>query len=214
MHPDILLFDEPTSALDPTMVSEVLSVMKGLAEQGLTMLVVTHEMRFAREASSRVFYMDRGECWEAGPPEQIFEHPQRKETHDFIFRVRSWQWDIDSLDYDFPGMVASLESFCARQFFGRRLTNACQVVVEELVGQLLVPAARAHDLSDPAIGITLSAAEGGEGCTLDLRYDKVMSACGTDPLDVQEDDLSARIVAGYSKRQPTDQPGHASYLIG
>ena len=64
MDPDILLFDEPTSALDPTMVSEVLSVMKGLASRGLTMLVVTHEMRFARDVSNRVFYMDRGELWE------------------------------------------------------------------------------------------------------------------------------------------------------
>ena len=72
MDPEILLFDEPTSALDPTMVSEVLSVMKDLASRGLTMVVVTHEMRFARDASTRVFYMDRGELWEEGSPEQIF----------------------------------------------------------------------------------------------------------------------------------------------
>ena len=75
MNPDILLFDEPTSALDPQMVSEVLTVMKNLVARGLTMLVVTHEMRFAREASTRVFYMDRGEVWEAGPPSRYSSTP-------------------------------------------------------------------------------------------------------------------------------------------
>ena len=72
MNPKILLFDEPTSALDPQMVSEVLSVITSLAERGLTMLIVTHEMRFARDASSRVFYMDQGELWESGTPKQIY----------------------------------------------------------------------------------------------------------------------------------------------
>lgn len=168
MNPDILLFDEPTSALDPTMVSEVLSVMKNLAAQGLTMLVVTHEMRFARDASTRVFYMDRGELWEAGPPEQIFEHPQRQETYDFIFRVRSWEWSIQDVDYDYHAMMGSLETFCKRQFLGRKLANECQLVVEEIVSQLLVPLALKHGLSNPAVKIAISVAEGGESARLEV----------------------------------------------
>ena len=75
MHPKIILFDEPTSALDPTMVSEVLSVINNLAKTGLTMLIVTHEMRLARDVSSRIFFMDQGGICEDGPPDQIFGHP-------------------------------------------------------------------------------------------------------------------------------------------
>ena len=170
MDPKILLFDEPTSALDPTMVSEVLSVMKGLAERGLTMLVVTHEMRFAREASTRVFYMDRGELWEAGPPAQIFEHPQREETYNFIFRVRGWDWEIRDLDYDYHAMMGSLDAFCARQFLGRRIANACQLAVEETVTQVLVPGARKHGLEDPKTTLRISVAEGGERAQFEIDY--------------------------------------------
>lgn len=108
MHPEIMLFDEPTSALDPAMVSEVLSVMKDLASDGLTMLVVTHEMSFARNVSSRVFYMDKGEVWEAGTPEQVFDHPQRPETYSFVFSVRSWEWELTYPDSDHPAMEGSL----------------------------------------------------------------------------------------------------------
>ena len=149
LNPGILLFDEPTSALDPTLVSEVLAVMKNLSAWGLTMLVVTHEMRFAREASTRVFYMDRGELWEAGPPEQIFEHPKRQETHDFISRVRSWEWEIRTIEYDYPAMVASLQEFCARQFLGKRITAACELVIEEITSRFLIPAARKLEVDDP-----------------------------------------------------------------
>lgn len=87
MDPDIMLFDEPTSALDPEMVGEVLQVMKQLAADGMTMVVVTHEMGFAREVSDRVIFMDGGYIVEEGPPEQIFEHPQNPRTIDFLNKV-------------------------------------------------------------------------------------------------------------------------------
>ncbi|SHJ00302.1 amino acid ABC transporter ATP-binding protein [Parasporobacterium paucivorans] len=86
MKPDVLLFDEPTSALDPQMVGEVLSVMRTLAAEGLTMIVVTHEMAFAKEVSNHVVYMHDGLIWEEGPPEQIFVNPLRQETKDFLSR--------------------------------------------------------------------------------------------------------------------------------
>ena len=88
MDPEVLLFDEPTSALDPEMVGEVLSVMKALAESGMTMLVVTHEMAFARDVSHRVVYMNNGVICEQGTPDQIFNHPARLETVDFLSRFR------------------------------------------------------------------------------------------------------------------------------
>ncbi len=86
MNPEILLFDEPTSALDPEMVGEVLSVMQALAHEGMTMLVVTHEMAFAKDVSNRVVYMKEGIICEDGSPQQIFENPQRQETKDFLSR--------------------------------------------------------------------------------------------------------------------------------
>ncbi len=88
MDPEVLLFDEPTSALDPEMVGEVLSVMRDLAKSGMTMLVVTHEMAFARDVSRRVVYMNDGVICEQGSPEQIFSEPQKAETRDFLARFR------------------------------------------------------------------------------------------------------------------------------
>ena len=87
MNPDVMLFDEPTSALDPEMVGEVLSVMKELAEGGMTMIVVTHEMGFARDVADRVILMADGVIAEQGAPEEIFEHPQVKRTQDFLAAV-------------------------------------------------------------------------------------------------------------------------------
>ena len=89
MNPEVLLFDEPTSALDPEMVGEVLSVMQQLANEGMTMLVVTHEMAFARDVSSRVVYMNQGVICEEGTPEQIFGNPQKQETKEFLARFRN-----------------------------------------------------------------------------------------------------------------------------
>ena len=87
MNPDIILFDEPTSALDPEMVGEVLAIMKELAASGMTMIVVTHEMGFAREVANRVFFMDGGGILEEGTPEQIFDHPQEERTKTFLSKV-------------------------------------------------------------------------------------------------------------------------------
>ncbi len=87
MEPDVMLFDEPTSALDPEMVGEVLKVMKKLAEAGLTMLIVTHEMEFAREVADRVVFMDKGVIEEEGPPEQIFNNPVKERTREFLKRT-------------------------------------------------------------------------------------------------------------------------------
>ncbi len=88
MDPEVLLFDEPTSALDPEMVGEVLTVMQDLAREGMTMLVVTHEMAFARDVSTRVVYMNSGVICEQGAPAELFGNPQKQETRDFLARFR------------------------------------------------------------------------------------------------------------------------------
>lgn len=87
MDPDVMLFDEPTSALDPEMVGEVLNVMKELAKEGMTMVVVTHEMGFAREVGNRILFMDKGNIMEEGTPEEIFSNPKNPRTIDFLSKV-------------------------------------------------------------------------------------------------------------------------------
>ena len=87
MNPEVMLFDEPTSALDPEMVGEVLQLMKDLADEGMTMVVVTHEMGFAKEIASKVIFMDQGVIAEAGTPEQIFNNPQNERTKEFLSKV-------------------------------------------------------------------------------------------------------------------------------
>lgn len=87
MQPDVMLFDEPTSALDPEMVGEVLQVMKDLAKEGMTMVIVTHEMGFAKEVGDRILFMDEGVVMEEGLPQELFEHPQNPRTCDFLSKV-------------------------------------------------------------------------------------------------------------------------------
>jgi polar amino acid transport system ATP-binding protein len=87
MNPQVILFDEPTSALDPEMVGEVLQVMKELADEGMTMVVVTHEMGFAREVGNRVLFMDEGKIVEQGTPEEVFDHPKHPRLQDFLSKV-------------------------------------------------------------------------------------------------------------------------------
>ncbi len=87
MHPKIMLFDEPTSALDPEMVNEVLDVMKNLAESGMTMMVVTHEMGFARQVADRVLFMDEGRIIEQGSPDEVFNHPKEDRTREFLSKI-------------------------------------------------------------------------------------------------------------------------------
>lgn len=131
MEPEILLFDEPTSALDPTMVSEVLGVMTRLAREGMTMIVVTHEMRFARQVSSRVLFFSDGVIYEEGAPDQLFEHPCRERTRQFIRQIHETTFLIESEQFDWYAMTAQMEQFCQHYNLSRRLTDAARHVVEE-----------------------------------------------------------------------------------
>lgn len=138
MKPEILLFDEPTSALDPTMVGEVLSVIKRLADEGLTMLIVTHEMNFAKNVSNRIFYMDEGVIYEDGTPRQIFENPAKEKTRRFIRQLKVLSEVIDKTGFDFPAINSSLELFGRKQMMSQKQIYIMQLVFEELVMQKLV----------------------------------------------------------------------------
>ena len=185
MRPDIVLFDEPTSALDPTMVGEVLSVIRRLAEEGLTMMIVTHEMKFARDVSSRVFYMDQGVIYEEGPPEQIFDAPRREKTRAFIRRLKTCPFRITSGDFDFYRLNTQLEEFGRKQSLSQKQIMGLQLVVEELVLQTLLP--RTRDIEG-------GAAWSEETGVLELRLD--YGGAAFDPMAGVADDLSLRILRG------------------
>lgn len=133
MEPEIILFDEPTSALDPTMVSEVLAVIRRLAKEGMTMAIVTHEMDFARDVSNRVFYMDEGIIYEESTPQQIFDHPQKEKTRVFINRIRSFSYHIGTPDYDLYAMNGEIENFCEKHVISKETRNKVLLLVEEIL---------------------------------------------------------------------------------
>jgi polar amino acid transport system substrate-binding protein len=131
MEPEILLFDEPTSALDPTMVSEVLGVMTRLARQGMTMIVVTHEMRFARQVSSRVLFFADGVVYEDGTPDQLFDNPQRERTQKFIKQIHETTFLIESEHFDWFAMVAQMEQFCQHYNLSSQQIDSVSHVIDE-----------------------------------------------------------------------------------
>ena len=124
MHPEVILFDEPTSALDPTMVGEVLSVMRQLAAEGMTMLIVTHEMKFARDISTRIFFMYDGYIHEDGTPQQIFNAPKHSATKAFVQRIRKEVFEVDNEDFDFLGMETRINLFCIKYNIAARKDRA------------------------------------------------------------------------------------------
>ena len=136
MHPEVILFDEPTSALDPTMVGEVLSVIRALAKEGLTMLIVTHEMRFARDVSTRIFFMNEGVIYEDGSPEQIFEHPVRSATKAFVNRIQKLVYEIDSDEFDYLQIHTGLNQFCFKYNLSEKADHAYALIKEMLFEHL------------------------------------------------------------------------------
>ena len=136
MHPEVILFDEPTSALDPTMVGEVLSVIRQLAKDGLTMLIVTHEMRFARDVSTRIFFMNEGIIYEDGSPEQIFEHPRRSATKAFVNRIQKLVYEIDGEEFDYLQIHTGLSQFFIKYNLTEKIDKAYGITKEMLFEHL------------------------------------------------------------------------------
>ncbi len=190
MEPEIILFDEPTSALDPTMVSEVLAVIRKLAREGMTMAIVTHEMDFARDVSHRVFYMDQGLIYEEGTPQQIFNDPQKDRTRVFINRIRSLTRHITTSDFDLYALNSEIDIFCERHDLSRQARNNVQLLVEEVL-ELHRPR-----LSAGPLDLTISYSE--KAGTLELLLDS--EAVGGDPLEpgAEDDGLALLVIRGFS----------------
>jgi len=137
MKPEIILFDEPTSALDPTMVGEVLSVIRQLAQQGMTMAIVTHEMQFAKDVSSRIFFMYDGIIYENDTPDVIFDKPKLPVTTAFINKIRGINVHVTSRDFDLLGLKVSVEQFCMKYAVDKEVIEKTNTVIEEMMLNVL-----------------------------------------------------------------------------
>ncbi|MDO4938692.1 MAG: amino acid ABC transporter ATP-binding protein [Lachnospiraceae bacterium] len=138
MNPEVILFDEPTSALDPTMVGEVHAVIKSLAEQGHTMMLVTHDMSFAEKVANRVFFLADGGLYEEGTPEEIFHNPQREKTKAFILRLRDFHMEIDTPQYDFLTMYTQFDMFALKNAVAGEVSQKIKAILEELCFGILI----------------------------------------------------------------------------
>ncbi len=186
MDPEVILFDEPTSALDPTMVGEVQAVIRDLAVSGKTMIIVTHEMNFARQISSRVLYMDEGGVYEDGSPEQIFENPKREKTRTFIRKLKVLELDIRSRDYDFKGAVTRVERYCYKNHIDHGICLRIEAVVEELCQRILL-----GHCSNPAIRVHIEYSETLGKTEMNVAY----KGEPFNPADT-EDELAYKLLSG------------------
>lgn len=186
MKPEIILFDEPTSALDPTMVSEVLSVIRSLAAQGMTMAIVTHEMKFARDVSSRIFFMYDGVIYEEGTPEEIFTAPRKPVTQAFINRMRSVESDINLEGLDIYQLQGEISAFCFKYGVDADVVSRTVLAVEEILCNLIRPKGKAKvkvEYSENKYSLYLQVARLG----------------GDEPILEGGDELSRQIVEGLSE---------------
>ena len=203
MDPEIILFDEPTSALDPSMVGEVQSVIRDLAQSGKTMMIVTHDMRFARSIATRVFYMDEGGIYEDGTPEQIFEHPQKEKTRRFIRSIKVLEFEIDSPDFDFPEAGTKINHYCNKNQVPHKLGYRLQLAFEELIRQILLP------VLDPAnIHVTIEYAAVDEKVTFTAKY----SGDRFDPAD-SENTLSYTLLNKMAAIEYSYEPGEQANVV-
>ncbi|MCR4656917.1 MAG: amino acid ABC transporter ATP-binding protein [Lachnospiraceae bacterium] len=178
MDPDVIMLDEPTSALDPTMVGEVQTVIRDLSQTGKTMMIVTHEMSFARAICNRVFYMDQGGIYEDGSPEQVFDNPEKELTRRFIRGLKVLELKIDGVDHDFPHMSSEISTYCLQNDIPVSLKNRIQLIFEELVQQILMPV-----LDKPHIRMTVEYSEAEGLVKLMFLY----NGAHFDPADTEND---------------------------
>lgn len=192
MKPEILLMDEPTSALDPKMVSEVLAVIRKLAQEGMTMMIVTHEMNFARNISTRVFYMDEKGIYEDGTPQQIFENPQRPKTKEFIYKTHTYNQIIDRKAFDPYALWAGVENFLKEHFLPEKRIRAALLLCEELLYQLLFKRLSAE--TEP-LQFSLEYSETRDTVRITFSSPQISGELE----DGSEDELAMNIIRGYAK---------------
>ena len=138
MEPEVMLFDEPTSALDPTMVDEVETVIKRLVDSGMTSIIVTHEMRFARNIASNILFLAEGGVYEEGSPDQIFDNPQKNLTRRFIYRSRMYEEALNKTDIDIYELCSRIRQYAIAYGLTRKQSKGIEYFCEELIYPLIM----------------------------------------------------------------------------
>ncbi len=206
MDPEAILFDEPTSALDPTMVGEVQTVIRQLSQSVKAMMIVTHEMRFAKEISNKVFYMDQGIIYEEGTPEQIFDHPVKERTRAFVNGLKVLHIHVNSESFDFIGTQSQIEEYCYKNQVSVKTAYRISSVFEELCVQIPMPT-----LSECDISMTVEYSEKSAQTRMVLRYGGV----SFNPKDTKNE-LAYKVLAGLCKEirwQPEVKAKYTNCII-
>jgi len=195
MNPEIILFDEPTSALDPTMTGEVLAIIRKLARSGLTMMISTHEMRFAQDVASKVIYMDEKGVYEQGTAEQIFQNPKREKTRMFIRKLKVFSYSITSRGFDMVEMNVKIELFCQKYNIEVKKVNHIQLVIEELILEVFGKTKNDNTLK---IDFTIEYSEERGEILIIFSYENEFF----NPFDVSqgEDHLGMVLISGIAKK--------------
>jgi len=165
MDPEIILFDEPTSALDPSMIGEVQSIIRMIAKTGRTMMIVTHEMDFARKIANRVIFMSDGVIYEEGTPKEIFEHPKKELTRKFIERLSTITYRIESRDFDFEAVSEELVKYAEKLLIEAERTSKLQLCLEEIVMNNIF-----QFEEEPNIFVSIDYSEKSDTLMLELKY--------------------------------------------
>ncbi|MBQ3451262.1 MAG: amino acid ABC transporter ATP-binding protein [Selenomonadaceae bacterium] len=197
MNPKVILFDEPTSALDPTMVGEVLAVIRMLAKQDLTMIIVTHEMNFAREVATKILFFADGEIYEQGTPAEIFDAPKRPKTVAFIHKQKYFSYEIFERAFDLMKLQGGIQTFAEKYGLSFRRTNRIQLCCEELIYEMLT---HACDGDDVKISLDVTYAEVGD--SVEIKFScagKSHNPLGEDLDKFDEENLGATILRGLAK---------------
>ena len=194
MEPKVLLFDEPTSALDPTMVGEVLAVIRMLAKRDLGMLIVTHEMNFAREVAQRVLFFADGGIYEQGTPKEIFDAPKREMTVSFIHKIKYFSYEITHRDFDLMQLQGGIQNFGEKYGLDQRHTYRLQMCCEELIYEMLDHCY--PNRKDVNMNVSISHAE-LDGTT---QIDVDCGGASYNPFEQEEDSLSVTILKNTSRQ--------------
>ena len=206
MDPEVILFDEPVSALDPTMVGEVKAVIRDLTHTGKTMIIVTHDMDFARTIGNRLFFMNEGIIYEEGDPEEIFTNPKREKTRHFVNGLKVLEFKIDDKDYDFYGAYSAIDEYCRKNQIDYKKAYRIHSVFEELCQGILL-----KQLKDYKVKFTVVYSQNEETTEINVLY-------GDEPLNIlktNKNDLSLKIVKGFTsifKYKKSDEEGYANKI--
>lgn len=192
MHPEVILFDEPTSALDPTMVDEVESVIRDLVDSGMTSVIVTHEMRFAKKIATRVVFMAEKGIYEEGTPDEIFDNPKKILTQRFLYRSRMYEDILEADKLDLLSLSSNLQDFL-RRF---ESTEKQKRFIHALCDELLYPLFNAPDKPADTVNLRLVCSETSSSHTLHLS----IAGIASDPLaEPYVDKLNLSILENYAQ---------------